>query len=131
MKPLKALISKKTLHRAHVSGKWSPASNFKLSDLKEGYLVYTKNGLCYVYAKTSMASKIVYSISTQYDYVFIRNDRGWNKINNYENFPYNRSTYLFDIEYVYAEEVNFKNSDELEAYLIYEIPEILKKLKAE
>jgi len=133
MRPLKALISKNTIHRAHVSGKWSPASNFKLDDLKEGYLIHLENGFCYTYVRTSIASKIINSISTPCDYAFIRYDNnhdiGWNDIKSYKNFPYNKLLHQFNADYVYAKEVNFKNSDELKAYLTDEVPEILKKLK--
>ena len=135
MRPLKALISKNTIHRAHTSGEWSPAYNFKLDDLKEGYLIHTEGGVCYMYVKVSTAGKLISpNFTLRDDYFFIRYDgkfgMKWNDIVDYKNFP-NHTVPLFTVDYVYDKEVNFKDTKELATYLIHEVPEILKKLKAE
>jgi len=132
MRPLKALISKNTIHRAHINS-WSPAYNFKLDDLKEGYLIHTENGLCYTYARTKIAGKLINpNFTSRCDYVFVRYDEKngikWNGVNDYKDFP-DHVMPIFNVDYVYDKEVKFKDSTELAFYLFHEVPEILKKLK--
>lgn len=132
MKDLKeALINKNSIKRAHTGEFLADAKNFKLSDLKEGYILIARNGDLYAYFPIYDVRELFISKlrTVQSEHVFVRytgEGEGYVYMEDasYSDFPHNKYSSNRDFISVYTNE-KFNGKD---TYSIDEVKKYIKNL---
>lgn len=139
MKDLKeALINKNTIKRAHTGEFLADAKNFKLSELKEGYILIARNGDLYayfpVYDVRELFTTKLRSVKSEHVFVRYKGGEGYTYMDeaSYLDFPHNKYSSDRDFISVYTnEKFNGKDTysiDKVEKYL-KNLPTIIATIK--